>query len=126
MVGKPAILGADQNLETGIGARAENDARYRPDLMPFDAVQPAILVGARGRGQDDGHQQAARFAALDRRFQAIDEFHIGLDLRRLGISAPAQRTRDISDDQSLRSMQAAFCVFILAAHPDALVAVSGR
>ena len=44
VVGKSFIGGADQDLEIRIGGGAEKRARAGADVMPFDVVEPAVLV----------------------------------------------------------------------------------
>jgi hypothetical protein len=62
-LGKSVKSRPNQPPEIRIGRRTEKCARSWPDLVPFHAVEPAILVGAAADRQDQG-----RSAASDGRF----------------------------------------------------------
>src|SRR5438034_758994 len=58
VVGKHFIGAADQGIEVRIGRHAEKGASAGTNIVPFDAIKPAILIRATPWRQHDGRRQS--------------------------------------------------------------------
>src|SRR6266853_827777 len=99
-IGKSVISGPNQAREIGISEHAEKCPRSRPDLVPFHAIEPAILVGATTHRQDQGGRQRVTVPSICRYLEGCDQFHVGLDLRLLVSGGATERSNDISEDRA--------------------------
>jgi hypothetical protein len=81
-LGKSFVSGANQALEIGIGGHTETCPRCRPDLVPANAIEPAILVGTNSKRSPDERSEI-RGSALHR-YPAFRSAHAGYGLIRNG------------------------------------------
>ncbi len=81
--GKSFKGGLSKAPEIGIIRRLEGGARAQLDLVPINAIEPAVLIGATTDRQDDRRRQSAVIAPMSRELQRFDQLHVGLDCRLL-------------------------------------------
>ena len=99
-VGKSFISGSNQAREIGISSHAKECPRSRPDLVPFHAVEPAILVRATANRQDHGGWRQAILISICRELEACDQFHVDLNLRLIASRTTTERSSNISEDRA--------------------------
>ena len=75
VVGKGPVGRTNENLKVRMRRRTKKFPSAGLDLVPADAVEPSVLVGATAEWENERRRQAMTVFALTRRLQSCDQIH---------------------------------------------------